>query len=64
MSAKKKAPMIPSSIKYELCGIIFTTEQDKEQHMKLEHLLAWVRYLHLDSLETLRKALKKEIMMH
>ncbi len=40
MSAKKKAPMIPSSIKYELCGIIFTTEQDKEQHMKLEHLLA------------------------
>jgi hypothetical protein len=40
MSAKKKTPMTPSSIKCELCGIIFTTEQDKEQHTKLEHLLA------------------------
>ena len=27
----------PSNIKCDLCGIIFTTEQDKEQHMKLEH---------------------------
>ncbi|HYZ51020.1 MAG TPA: hypothetical protein VE593_09040 [Nitrososphaeraceae archaeon] len=24
-------------IKCEICGIIFTTEQDKEQHKKLEH---------------------------
>jgi hypothetical protein len=27
----------PSSIKCDVCGIIFTTEQDKEQHKKLEH---------------------------
>ena len=25
-------------IKCEVCGIIFTTEQDKEQHKKLEHM--------------------------
>jgi len=25
------------NIKCEVCGIIFTTEQDKEQHKKLEH---------------------------
>jgi hypothetical protein len=24
-------------IKCEVCGMIFTTEQDKEQHKKLEH---------------------------
>jgi hypothetical protein len=37
MSAKKKTPTTPASLKCELCGIIFTTEQDKEQHKKLEH---------------------------
>jgi hypothetical protein len=26
-----------TSIKCEICGIIFITEQDKEQHKKLEH---------------------------
>jgi hypothetical protein len=26
-----------SNIKCDLCGITFTTEQDKEEHMKLEH---------------------------
>jgi hypothetical protein len=26
-----------TSFKCEICGILFTTEQDKEQHKKLEH---------------------------
>jgi hypothetical protein len=26
-----------TSFKCEICGIIFITEQDKEQHKKLEH---------------------------
>jgi hypothetical protein len=38
MSIKKnKSSSSPRSIKCEICGIIFTTEQDKEQHKKLEH---------------------------
>lgn len=38
MAASDKKPTAsPSSIKCEICGIIFTTEQDKEQHKKLEH---------------------------
>jgi hypothetical protein len=38
MSTKnKKTDTTPASIKCEICGIIFTTEQDKEQHKKLEH---------------------------
>lgn len=26
-----------NELKYEECGITFTTVQDKEEHMKLEH---------------------------
>ena len=34
--AKKPAASSPS-VKCEVCGLIFATEQDKEQHKKLEH---------------------------
>jgi hypothetical protein len=38
MSAKnKESPPTHASIKCEVCGIVFITEQDKEQHKKLEH---------------------------
>jgi hypothetical protein len=38
MSTKNnKSSPSSRSIKCEVCGIIFTTEQDKEQHKKLEH---------------------------
>jgi hypothetical protein len=33
----KKSSSSSTGIKCEVCGIIFTTEQDKEQHKKLEH---------------------------
>jgi hypothetical protein len=33
---KKPTTSFPG-IRCEICGIIFTTEQDKEQHKKLEH---------------------------
>jgi hypothetical protein len=38
MAAKDDRKYEPATrIKCEVCGIIFTTEQDKEQHKKLEH---------------------------
>jgi hypothetical protein len=38
MASKDNRNYEPSTrIKCEVCGIIFTTEQDKEQHKKLEH---------------------------
>ena len=37
MSSKQNSHDTSSNIKCDLCGITFTTEQDKEQHMKLEH---------------------------
>jgi uncharacterized C2H2 Zn-finger protein len=37
MSSKQSSGDTSSNIKCNLCGIIFTTEQDKEEHMKLEH---------------------------
>jgi hypothetical protein len=49
MTIRNKKPAISSpKIKFEICGIIFTTEQDKEQHKKLEHkdqrptVVSWV----------------------
>jgi len=33
----KKSSSSSTGIKCEVCGIIFTTGQDKEQHKKLEH---------------------------
>jgi hypothetical protein len=36
-TSDEKPTASPSNIKCEVCGIIFTTEQDKEQHKKLEH---------------------------
>ena len=37
MASKRNSGDNSSNIKCDLCGITFTTEQDKEQHMKLEH---------------------------
>jgi hypothetical protein len=37
MSSKQNSGDFSSTIKCDICGIIFTTEQDKEEHMKLEH---------------------------
>jgi hypothetical protein len=37
MASKENTSDNSSKIKCDLCSITFTTEQDKEQHMKLEH---------------------------
>ena len=37
MASKENSGDNSYNIKCDLCGITFTTEQDKEQHMKLEH---------------------------
>lgn len=37
MSSKHNSGNSSSNIKCDQCGITFTTEQDKEEHMKLEH---------------------------
>ena len=37
MSGGKRDRSSSATIKCEVCGITFTTQQDKEQHNKLEH---------------------------
>ena len=37
MSSKNNSGNSSSNIKCDQFGITFTTEQDKEEHMKLEH---------------------------
>ncbi|HEY5630962.1 MAG TPA: hypothetical protein VIR31_02435 [Nitrososphaeraceae archaeon] len=38
MTIRNKKPTTSSpNIKCEICGILFTTDQDLEQHKKLEH---------------------------
>ena len=37
MSTEKSTHSSSGTIKCDVCGITFTTEQDKEQHKKLEH---------------------------
>ncbi|MBV9176271.1 MAG: hypothetical protein JO327_13340 [Nitrososphaeraceae archaeon] len=37
MTIRNKEPTTSQNIKCDICSIIFTTEQDLEQHKKLEH---------------------------